>query len=495
MKSLGDVIYYFQQISCLLVSVLFSAATYAGESELSGYPNVFLVYVTENLGSPASAFGHVFLNFSKNPVPGPSDLSLAFSAKVDQGLSSLSYLYRGVSGGFSGTFTVEPLYRRIHEYNRVEQRSLVFFKIQLSQEERARLLEALYQPGNAEFPYYFFTDNCARRIDESLRYATRTSGAGNSIYWLPREVIRFHAPRFREVYRAHPSGTRVNREFDQLNSEGKNRVVALRQDVHLRESDLSSAEREFLADLLEHGFRNQREMSQNYSVVEDFSFQSRPWIEAESALRPKEIRSERITLRRFQPAHSKNGSLRFEIRPASQDFLDSPDPWGRELEFSILKTEFTLNDEGPFWLESLSLVRLRSFGENGFLPNRAFGLSLELNRKNELLVLTPELSFGFGVPLIASRSFHSSILGGAGVVTAVRGLNGFVSAEWNTIARLSKSVSAVKTIEARRYFGEGVFLSRILLQTELGHFRVAIGPDYETTVRKGSLLVQISASL
>ncbi len=407
----------------------------------------------------------------------------------------MSYLYKGVFGGFVGTSTVEPLYRKIHEYNQVEQRSLVFFRVDLDKEERLRLLEALQKPGNFEFPYYFFTDNCARRIDESLRYATRVKESSSPIYWLPREVIRFHSPRFREVYQAHPSGTRVNMEFEGLNPDEQDQVVAARRDQSLRETDLSSREREFLAELLEHGFRSRRVMAENYRQVEAFTFQSRPWIESQSEMRPRDIRNERVTLKRFQPFRSKRGSLRFEIRPASQDFLDSPDPWGRELEFSILKTELTLNDEGPLWLESLGLVRLRSFGDHGFLPNRAFGFSFELNRKNELLVLTPELSFGYGLPLIANRSFHSAILGGAGLVTGVRGFNGFVSMEWNTIARLGKAVSAVKTIEARQFFGEGIFISRILLQTEFGHFRIAAGPDYETTARKGSLVVQLSASL
>jgi|GEM_PF-4001579 len=459
-------------------------------SELREYSHVFLTHVSENPGSPASAFGHVFLTFSKKSQPGPASLALSFSASVDRGISSWSYLYRGVTGGFMGTMTLEPLYRRLHEYTRVEQRSLVFFELKLDPSEHARLLESLGQEGNLSFPYYFFTDNCSQRIDEALNFATGATDSGWNPYRLPLEVLRHHSPRFGEVYVAKPSGDRVNLAFDRLS-------LAERQELHRSDALLkgeSPGLKEFFAEKAEHEFRNGRTLAEDYLRDTSMVYEEKPQIEPAPPYRPLPFRNERLTLKRFESLRSR-GSTRIEFRLASRDFLDVPDPWGREMEFSLLKTELSFEDAGLFQLESLAIVRLRSFGEEGWLTTNPFAFSIELNRKNHRLSLTPEISGGYGLPILSSRSLRSAILGGAGVVTGVRGLNGFVSIEANSILRFGTRVSLVKTLEARQYFGEGILMARVLIQASLGRFRLAVGPDYETSSRKGSLVFQFAGTL
>lgn len=124
---------------------------------------VDLVFASAYVSSPASMYGHTLLRLKrKGKTEGNEllDYIVAFGADT-QGASGLSYVFRGLSGGFTGEFTTVPYYIKIREYLHMESRDLWSYPIVLTKEERKLLVQHLWELRLVKFPYYFLGANCS----------------------------------------------------------------------------------------------------------------------------------------------------------------------------------------------------------------------------------------------------------------------------------------------------------------------------------------------
>lgn len=135
---------------------------------------VVLVFPAHHLNSPSSMFGHTLLRLDP-PSDGKNSDWLAygvnFGANIPAGDNSLLYAYKGLSGGYPGQFIVEPYFKKIQEYNRVENRDIWEYPLNLTPLEARRLGTHLWELKNINFAYYFFKENCSYRLLELLEVA------------------------------------------------------------------------------------------------------------------------------------------------------------------------------------------------------------------------------------------------------------------------------------------------------------------------------------
>lgn len=138
-------------------------------------PNsVTLVFASAYLNSPSSMFGHTFLRIDPAKVEDGSALlsyAVNFGAKVNSDDNSILYAYRGLFGGYPGYFGVIPYYEKIKEYNRIENRDLWEYNLNLTPKETQRLADHLWELREVKFDYYFFDENCSYRLLELFEYA------------------------------------------------------------------------------------------------------------------------------------------------------------------------------------------------------------------------------------------------------------------------------------------------------------------------------------
>ena len=136
--------------------------------------SVVLVFPAHHLNSPSSMFGHTLLRLDP-AVGGEHSEWLAygvnFGANIPAGDNSLLYAYKGLSGGYPGQFIVEPYFKKIQEYNRVENRDIWEYPLNLTPSEARRLGTHLWELKDINFAYYFFTENCSYRLLELLEVA------------------------------------------------------------------------------------------------------------------------------------------------------------------------------------------------------------------------------------------------------------------------------------------------------------------------------------
>lgn len=129
-----------------------------------------VVFVTNYLNNPSSAFGHTLLYLGSGSERGSAiaDYSVSFEADIS-GMSSAAYMRRGLFGGLIAGFRVEPLYLRVRKYERKEQRDLWLFPLRVSQEEIDQLIRHLWELKDARFSYGYLRGNCAQKILEVIQ--------------------------------------------------------------------------------------------------------------------------------------------------------------------------------------------------------------------------------------------------------------------------------------------------------------------------------------
>lgn len=137
--------------------------------------HVVLVFPAAYLNSPSSIFGHTLLRVDPPEAAdqGTSLLSYAlnFGAAIDDADNSMLYAWKGVMGGYPGQFAILPYHEKIAEYNRLENRDLWEYSLNITPDEAVRMLEHVWELQRFDFDYYFFDENCSYRVLELLEVA------------------------------------------------------------------------------------------------------------------------------------------------------------------------------------------------------------------------------------------------------------------------------------------------------------------------------------
>ena len=136
--------------------------------------HVTMVFPAYNLNSPSSMFGHTLLRLDSAKDEGNSrwlSTAVNFGANVTEDDNSILYAYKGLAGGYSGTFVVDHYYKKIQEYNRIEHRDIWEYRLNLTAEETERIVTHLWELQDINFDYYYFDENCSYRLLELLEIA------------------------------------------------------------------------------------------------------------------------------------------------------------------------------------------------------------------------------------------------------------------------------------------------------------------------------------
>ncbi|MBL8460828.1 MAG: DUF4105 domain-containing protein [Zoogloea sp.] len=127
---------------------------------------VTLLFASAYMGSPSSMFGHTLLRFDSDR---PALLSYAvnFAASVPAE-DRLSYPFKGLTGRYTGQFSVLPYYQKLREYQHLEQRAMWEYRLPLTVAQTEILVDHIWELKEIRFPYYFLDENCGSRMLDIL---------------------------------------------------------------------------------------------------------------------------------------------------------------------------------------------------------------------------------------------------------------------------------------------------------------------------------------
>lgn len=149
--------------------------------------------------NPSSMFGHAFLRVNSNAPAGTDqkkldvlDFGINYAASVDQDENGAAYAWLGLTGGYHGSFVMQPYYFKIAEYSNSESRDIWEYDLSLTTAETRRLIAHVWElETTSYFDYFFFDENCAYQtltLLEAVRPDWNLSEFG--LYVAPSETVK-----------------------------------------------------------------------------------------------------------------------------------------------------------------------------------------------------------------------------------------------------------------------------------------------------------------
>jgi hypothetical protein len=134
-----------------------------------------LIFPAAYLNSPSSMFGHTLLRVDQADVQSNKTALLSyainFGAYIEGSDNSILYAWKGLAGGYPGLFSMVPYQQKLAEYNRLENRDLWEYRLNLTPAETERMVEHVWELQQVRFDYFFFDENCSYRLLELLQVA------------------------------------------------------------------------------------------------------------------------------------------------------------------------------------------------------------------------------------------------------------------------------------------------------------------------------------
>lgn len=156
-------------------NILNKCSEYKKYLKLVPAQSISLVFSSYYLESPASAFGHTLIRLGRPKTKHYQDTSL-----LDMGINSaaevttnnaLMYSILGMFGGFKGLYSAIPYFYKVREYNDFESRDLWSYQLNFNTRQIERMINHLWEVGNASFDYYYFSENCSYNLFTLLEVA------------------------------------------------------------------------------------------------------------------------------------------------------------------------------------------------------------------------------------------------------------------------------------------------------------------------------------
>jgi hypothetical protein len=350
--------------------------------------SVSLVLATGYLGNPASYYGHVLLKFNSQKFEannGLLDESVNFGAIIPDGTDPVSYIFKGVTGGYEGGFTHIQYYFHNHNYGENELRDLWEYELNLSAEDVELVVAHAWEMIGKKYQYYFFRKNCAYRIAEIVEAATGLQLVPESRpYTVPQALIQniaqqivsngdslvkkvsYHPSRQSDLYAKY-------RELSAIETRAVELLVEDTDNLKAKSYlSLSMAQRQRVVDVLLDYYRfylaadteDESLLSQRNSyqdiLKERFSLDSALSSQVVSRPVPPDGGRE-PSLFRFGLSHQSRQSVGalVHLRPAYYDALDAGPGHVKYAHLSMLETELTVSS-GNAKISYLDLVSIES---------------------------------------------------------------------------------------------------------------------------------------
>ncbi|MGN0926419.1 Lnb N-terminal periplasmic domain-containing protein [Ectopseudomonas mendocina] len=337
-----------------------------------------LVFPAAYLNSPSSMFGHTLLRIDQPDIDSHNtallSYALNFGAFIEGNDNSILYAWRGLMGGYPGLFALVPYREKLSEYNRLENRDLWEYRLNLTPEETARMVEHVWELKQIRFDYFFFDENCSYRLLELLEIAR--PGIELTEHFpltaIPTDTVRavkdaglveridYRPSRERELLaRAEP-----------LESEEQNWALRLSEDpAQLESADFLAISKERRALIQDAAFRlvryhaNDEERSSNaqrsFQLLGAINRNPPPPLEVERPPLPEEGHESR-TWQLAGGSRDDRAFAEYGLRMAYHDLNDNLDgfPLGAQIEIFQLKLR---KYENNHWqLQRLDLANIRS---------------------------------------------------------------------------------------------------------------------------------------
>ncbi|HEX4974416.1 MAG TPA: DUF4105 domain-containing protein [Pseudomonadales bacterium] len=211
--------------------------------------SVDLLFVSGYLSNPASTFGHTLINFRTGLGVHHRSLedSLNYGALVPPGEGVITYIAKGLFGGYNAGFSDGAYSAHMNTYQEKELRAIWRYELNLSDQQKLEMVYRAAELVTHKFDYYFLSENCAYAmglmINAVAGYPYRMPE--DPTWFAPIELIHKTVnaknmvtgmPLIKEIIYTPPGQAILQARFQALSQEGKQLYRdALTTPTHLAE--------------------------------------------------------------------------------------------------------------------------------------------------------------------------------------------------------------------------------------------------------------------
>ena len=379
--------------------------------------SISLLYATGYLGNPASFYGHTLLKFNSiDPTRSKLlDVSVNYGAIVPPNEGPITYILKGISGGYDAGFSHIEFYFHNHNYGELELRDVWEYRLDLSQSQVDLIMGHLWELLGKKYSYYFFRKNCAYRMAEILELVEGLEIIPRSHpYVYPQTVITNLSEAAIEgqsvvsevVY--HPSRqSRLYDKYQQLDKAEKQAVALVVEDINhlkkLESQQLDSGSKQVVLETLSDYIQFVSDPQEPSDI--DKSRYKQVLVERfklPSGSRFKTIRATRPPHQGRRPSYIQVGGINnqalgqgisINFRPSYYDALDAGSGHVDNSELKMAQVQLRFLDN-RLSIKSLNVVSVKSVssgtialpGDRGFTWGLALGAEQQNLRCDDCLV-------------------------------------------------------------------------------------------------------------
>ena len=161
-------------------------------SEYGDAKSISIIFASGYLGNPASYYGHTLLKLNSKDKDRTQllDTSINYGAIVENGADPVSYIFKGLFGGYNGGFSHAEYYFHNQNYGELELRDLWEYELNLTPEQVDFVLAHTWEVMGKEYQYFFLNKNCAFRLGELLEIIDGVKANPDNDFWvIPQSQI------------------------------------------------------------------------------------------------------------------------------------------------------------------------------------------------------------------------------------------------------------------------------------------------------------------
>lgn len=450
-----------------------------------GIESISLVFANGYLGNPASYYGHTFLKFNHRKSIRKSrllDLTVNYGAILDGHDDPLSYIIKGVTGGYDGGFSPVEFYFHDATYGENELRDLWEYRLDLPEAAIRLVVAHAWEVMKRRYVYYFFRHNCSFRVAELLEVVDGLEVIPRKHPWLiPQALVqevastRFNSHPLVVETIFHPSRqSRLYAKYGALNAEARDWVALIVNKTlapgDLVRRELPLAQKQAVLDTLLDYYQFNLDRGKK-----EGSYKSSPEYMAALAVRlqlppggsevvphptasPDKGRAP--SWLQFGGSHSRlaGTTALLRLRPAYYDILDASSAQVKNGALSMGDLQLQLDGE-RLGIRQLDLLAINSMNPalTGLPGDRGFGWKLKVGAEQEriacknCLVARAQGDVGIGRQLNANL-FAAIHVGGALQQNTDHYGAGFVRAAGTVVFRPSAQLGILLVHEQRMSF-------------------------------------------
>lgn len=351
------------------------------------YDNIYISYASENIISPMSMMGHIFIKIDGYNKQKDINVNNAVSYYANYNKDTewiWSFYYKSLFYYSNGIYNILPYRQKLIEYNDLGKRNIQDYKLNLTQEEKEYIILHIWELKDINAPYNFIIHNCGVATIRILAVANDNFNYAIIKPWAtPLDVLkRIYAKNLINGIDIFPSEQYKIQMFKNNFSYAENKIIdnfIKNEDVSellkndrkndlLFMTDIVSGHLVINQDITEEKYKNiQKIIADNFDGMESVMLKNITKIQLNSPF------SSAIQLN--YEKYKSNDGMSINLYPVYRTLNDNNNEYFNEFALNLLNIDLFVDfDNSETILKSLDLINVKSI-----LPVSYFINSLSFN--------------------------------------------------------------------------------------------------------------------